>query len=345
MCASCEAGCSLAAAVILAIDQGTTGTTCLVVDPGGPSPAAASAASRSSTTRGRAGSSTTPRRSGKACWRPPPTRWRRPARGPRSGRDRHHQPARDDAVVGSRARARRSHRAIVWQDRRTADACRQLPAELLRERTGLCPIPTSRPPSWRGCSSTCRASARAGGARLRHRRQLAGLAADRRRACTSPIPPTRRGRCSSLRHAGLGRRAAGAVRRAARRAAASRAVERRSLGETRAVRRGGADGRHRRRPAGRALRAGLRAPGRPRTPTAPALPAGEHGERRAAPRTGWCDGRLPSRRRDSRSRARCSWPGRRVQWLRDGLGMIADAAESERWRARSTATACTSCPR
>ncbi len=29
------------------------------------------------------------------------------------------------------------HPAIVWQDRRTADACRRLPAELIRERTGL----------------------------------------------------------------------------------------------------------------------------------------------------------------------------------------------------------------
>ena len=32
-------------------------------------------------------------------------------------------------------------RAIVWQDRRTAERCTQLPAELLRERTGLVPDP------------------------------------------------------------------------------------------------------------------------------------------------------------------------------------------------------------
>ena len=31
--------------------------------------------------------------------------------------------------------------AIVWQDRRTAARCRELPAELLRERTGLVPDP------------------------------------------------------------------------------------------------------------------------------------------------------------------------------------------------------------
>ncbi|MBV8257641.1 MAG: glycerol kinase, partial [Actinobacteria bacterium] len=31
--------------------------------------------------------------------------------------------------------------AIVWQDRRTADRCRDLPADLIRERTGLTPDP------------------------------------------------------------------------------------------------------------------------------------------------------------------------------------------------------------
>src|SRR5204863_3939447 len=31
--------------------------------------------------------------------------------------------------------------AIVWQDRRTAERCAELPAELIRERTGLLPDP------------------------------------------------------------------------------------------------------------------------------------------------------------------------------------------------------------
>ena len=55
---------SLDAAMILAIDQGTTGTTCLVFDHEGES-AAAPTASSPSTSRGRAGSSTTPTRSGR----------------------------------------------------------------------------------------------------------------------------------------------------------------------------------------------------------------------------------------------------------------------------------------
>ena len=33
------------------------------------------------------------------------------------------------------------HPAIVWQDRRTAERCAELPAELIRERTGLVPDP------------------------------------------------------------------------------------------------------------------------------------------------------------------------------------------------------------
>ena len=39
-------------------------------------------------------------------------------------RDRHHQPARDHRGVGPRHR-QAVHRAIVWQDRRTADICAQ----------------------------------------------------------------------------------------------------------------------------------------------------------------------------------------------------------------------------
>ena len=33
------------------------------------------------------------------------------------------------------------HRAIVWQDRRTAERCRELPRDLIRDRTGLVPDP------------------------------------------------------------------------------------------------------------------------------------------------------------------------------------------------------------
>jgi glycerol kinase len=48
---------------------------------------------------------------------------------------------RETTVVWERATGRPLQRAIVWQDRRTAERCRELPAELIRARTGLVPDP------------------------------------------------------------------------------------------------------------------------------------------------------------------------------------------------------------
>ena len=47
---------------------------------------------------------------------------------------------RETTVVWDRD-GRPLHPAIVWQDRRTAERCRELPADLIRERTGLVPDP------------------------------------------------------------------------------------------------------------------------------------------------------------------------------------------------------------
>jgi glycerol kinase len=44
---------------------------------------------------------------------------------------------RETTVVWDRVSGRPVHPAIVWQDRRTAERCATLPAELVRERTGL----------------------------------------------------------------------------------------------------------------------------------------------------------------------------------------------------------------
>ncbi len=48
---------------------------------------------------------------------------------------------RETAVMWDRRSGDPLHRAIVWQDRRTADACAALPARLIRDRTGLVPDP------------------------------------------------------------------------------------------------------------------------------------------------------------------------------------------------------------
>ena len=48
---------------------------------------------------------------------------------------------RETTLLWDRATGRPVHNAIVWQDRRTAERCAELPADLLRERTGLVPDP------------------------------------------------------------------------------------------------------------------------------------------------------------------------------------------------------------
>ena len=48
---------------------------------------------------------------------------------------------RETTVVWDRRSGRPVHRAIVWQDRRTAERCRELPRDLIRDRTGLVPDP------------------------------------------------------------------------------------------------------------------------------------------------------------------------------------------------------------
>jgi glycerol kinase len=126
--------------VILAIDQGTTGTTCLVVD-------------ERARVRGRG-------------YRELPQRFPRPGWVEHDPEEIHAsvvsaaEGALADAEVGAdalaavgianqrettilweRASGRPVAPAIVWQDRRTAARCRELPAELLRERTGLVPDP------------------------------------------------------------------------------------------------------------------------------------------------------------------------------------------------------------
>ncbi len=48
---------------------------------------------------------------------------------------------RETTVLWERGKGRPVAPAIVWQDRRTADRCRELPADLIRARTGLVPDP------------------------------------------------------------------------------------------------------------------------------------------------------------------------------------------------------------
>ena len=103
-----------------------------------------------------------------------------------AGRARHHQPAGNSGALGPRATLAPVARAIVWQDRRTTARCREL-----REAGPGADAPRAHRPRRRSlllrhqagvAAPRCRASTpgRAGRARRRHGRQLAGREADRR---------------------------------------------------------------------------------------------------------------------------------------------------------------------
>jgi glycerol kinase len=126
--------------VILAIDQGTTGTSCLVVD-------------EELRTLGR-GYREIGQRFPRPGWveHDPEEIWSSVLAAAEVALAAAGASASDLAAVGlanqrettvvwERDAGRPVHPAIVWQDRRTADRCARLPADLVRERTGLVPDP------------------------------------------------------------------------------------------------------------------------------------------------------------------------------------------------------------
>jgi glycerol kinase len=126
--------------MILAIDQGTTGTTCLVVDD-------------ELRIRGRAYREL-PQHFPQPGWveHDPRELWtsvveaadgavRAAGIRPADLRALGITNQRETALLWERASGHPVARAIVWQDRRTAERCRELPAALIRARTGLLPDP------------------------------------------------------------------------------------------------------------------------------------------------------------------------------------------------------------
>jgi glycerol kinase len=126
--------------MILAIDQGTTGTTCLVVD-------------EELVPRGR-GYREVPQYFPRPGWveHDPEELWDSVLGAATdaladAGIESTDLSAvglanqRETTVVWDRRSGRPVHRAIVWQDRRTAERCRELTRDLIRDRTGLVPDP------------------------------------------------------------------------------------------------------------------------------------------------------------------------------------------------------------
>jgi glycerol kinase len=126
--------------MLLAIDQGTTGTTCLVVDD-------------ELRARGR-GYREIHQSLPRAGWveHDPGEIWTSVLETASEALDSARILAadltaigitnqRETTVVWDRATGQPVQRAIVWQDRRTARRCDELPADLIRDRTGLVPDP------------------------------------------------------------------------------------------------------------------------------------------------------------------------------------------------------------
>ena len=109
---------------------------------------------------------------------------------------------RETTVLWDRATGRPVHRAIVWQDRRTADLCarfegRRATRPRSRAAPACCSTRTSPAPSSRGCSTAIRRCARAPSAASSHSaRSTAGSSGSSPTArSTSPTRPTRAARC------------------------------------------------------------------------------------------------------------------------------------------------------
>jgi glycerol kinase len=120
--------------VILAIDQGTTGTTCLVVDE--------------ALNVVRRGYAELPQHFPRPGWveHDPEEIWQSVlAAAGQAGLDGVDTVAitnqRETTVLWDAASGEPVANAIVWQDRRTAERCRELDVELIRSRTGLVPDP------------------------------------------------------------------------------------------------------------------------------------------------------------------------------------------------------------
>ena len=246
---------------------------------------------------------------------------------------------RETVVLWDRATGAPVHRAIVWQDRRTAARCAELAprAAEIAARTGLVldPYFSATKLEWLLEPGRPRRACHARRARLRHRGRVAHLAAHRRRRARH-----RPHQC--LAHDAVRPRRARVERRSCARSSAwTRRSCRRSArvagdfgaarGDLIGVRGAIPIARRRGRPAGGALRAGMLARRRGEEHLRHRrLPPDERG--RATPRRGERTARrrsaaTPRARRCTRWKASIFIAGAAVQWLRDGLGLIASAGE------------------
>ena len=244
-------------------------------------------------------------------------------------------------VLWDRATGRPVAPAIVWQDRRTAERCRELDAgpDPRAHRARARPVLLGDQ-----ARVAARASTAAHGARVRHGRQLARLEAHRRRAHVTDVTNASRTLLAIAADARVGRRAARALRRRPRAAAADRRLGRarwaRASSSARASPIGGIAGDQQAALFGQAC-CGRRGQVHVRDGRFVLVNTGDD----ASPPPHGLLERRP--RRDGYAlEGAVLVAGAAVQWLRDGLGVLADAAEIEALaRGSPRPAACSSCPR
>ncbi len=315
-------------ALVLAIDQGTTGTVCIVFDEELHRAGAAMRRWRS-TFPARPGSSTTRRRSGLGAdrRRGGPCRG---GRGPRrSRRDRDHEPARDHGALGTLDGSSGAPRDRLAGP---ADclALRGAPRELIRERTGLVPDPyfSATKLEWLLDETDGEPADLAFGTVDSWLLwQLTGG------AFTPPTSRTPRARCSSASRSLEWDDELLELFGVARARSCREVVARAGPSPRREFRRPGPGHGNSRRPAGSALRPGVRPRQVKATYGTGSFVLANAGERRGPAPEGllrtaaW---RLQRRAGRLRPRGRrSSSTGAAIQWLRDALGLLDDAAESE----------------
>ena len=246
---------------------------------------------------------------------------------------------RETTVVWDRATGQAVHRAIVWQDRRTADICAKLKSEghepAISAKTGLIidPYFSGTKVAWildHVPGARERADARR--ADVRHRRLLSAVAAHRRQGARDRRHQRFAHAAVQHPHRPMGRRTAENPARAALDAARGEgflAPFRRQ--RSKPVRRRDCDLGHRRRPAGRHHRPGLLHARHDQIDLRHRLLCAAQHRRDA--------GRVEEQ---AAHHHRLSAQGKRtyalegsifvagsaVQWLRDGLGIIKQAAET-----------------
>ena len=196
---------------LLAIDQGTTSTRAIVFDAALKPVASAQQEfpqiyPAPGLGRARPGGDL-----GDHASRPCARRWRRPARGAATSPAIGITNQRETTIVWDRATGKPIHNAIVWQDRRTADACAALRAPGHEARCRGAHRAAARSLflghqdrlAARQCRRRARGGARrAGSPSARSTAFCSGGSPAAR--CTRPTPPMRRARCCSTSAAARG---------------------------------------------------------------------------------------------------------------------------------------------